>query len=60
MQLAFRDDWRVIIEIAPRSPRIPRRALGFDLGDRASTANSMARPSGSRSPRAASVTSAVA
>jgi hypothetical protein len=26
----YRDDWRVIIEIAPRATRIPISALGFD------------------------------
>lgn len=34
MKLTFRDDWRVIVEIAPRATHIPLSALGFALGDR--------------------------
>lgn len=30
MKKTYRDDWRVIIEIAPRAIRIPLSALGFD------------------------------
>ena len=30
MKLTTRDDWRVIIEIAPRATHIPISALGFD------------------------------
>ena len=34
MKKTYRDDWRVIIEIAPRATRIPISALGFDGLDR--------------------------
>ncbi|MGQ4350509.1 hypothetical protein [Streptomyces sp. SAS_275] len=34
MKLTHRDDWHVIVEIAPRATHIPLSALGFDLGDR--------------------------
>jgi hypothetical protein len=30
MKKTYRDDWRVIIEIAPRATRIPLSALGFE------------------------------
>lgn len=44
MKITHREDWRVIIEIAPRTTRIPISALGFDGLDRDLNGDLAGRP----------------